>query len=186
MLDNILFAIWFLLPAAVANMVPILAANAPLLKHFDAPIDSGRTWRGKELLGSHKTWRGIISGIIAATLVLWIQQILVANNSWIADIIPVSLDFATLPTLVLGPLFALGALGGDAAESFLKRQRGIKSGGSWVPFDQIDYIIGAIIVTLPFIILPVAVYVWMLLIWCVIHLLASYIGWLLHLKDDPI
>lgn len=186
MLSNILFAIWFLLPAALSNMVPILAAAIPGLKQFDAPIDGGHTWRGKALLGPHKTWRGIISGIIIATIVLWIQQLFVVHSSWLQSIIPGSLDYVALPTLLLGPLFAIGALGGDAIESFFKRQRGIKSGGSWVPFDQIDYIVGAIVVTLPFVLLPFQIYLWMLLIWFSVHLVASYIGWLLKLKKDPI
>ena len=67
MIQDVLFAIWFLLPAAVSNAVPIFAAAIPALKKFDAPIDAGKTWRGHELLGPHKTWRGIIAGIIVAT-----------------------------------------------------------------------------------------------------------------------
>ena len=185
MLQDILFAIWFLLPAAAANMIPIFAAAIPALKKYDAPIDGGKTWRGHELLGPHKTWRGIIFGIIIATFVLWVQQLLAANFVW-TQFVTDGVDYATLPVLILGPLFAIGALGGDAIESFFKRQRNIKSGGSWVPFDQLDYIIGSVLVSLFFVILTPAQYAWIFIIWFVMHLLASYIGYRLGLKKDPI
>jgi CDP-2,3-bis-(O-geranylgeranyl)-sn-glycerol synthase len=185
MLQDILFALWFLLPAAAANAIPIFAAAIPFLKKYDAPIDGGKTWRGHALLGPHKTWRGIISGIIIATFVLWIQQLLAANFSW-TELVTGHVDYATLPTLILGPLFAIGALGGDAIESFFKRQRNIQSGGSWVPFDQLDYIIGSVLVSLFFVILTPMQYVWIFIVWFLTHLLASYIGYLLGLKKAPI
>lgn len=185
MYNDILFALWFLLPAAAANVAPILSAAIPLLKRWDAPIDGGRTLRGKEVLGAHKTWRGLVSGMIVATVVLWAQQALVSHTSW-AHSITSGVDYASLPTLLLGPLFAIGALGGDALESFFKRQRGIKSGGTWVPFDQVDYIIGALLVSLPFVVLSPSRYVWALVIWFLMHLFASYVGWLVGLKKQPI
>lgn len=185
MLQDILFAIWFLLPAALANAIPIVAAAVPGLKKFNAPIDGGKTFRGHELLGPHKTWRGIIAGIAIATATLWLQQVLVADTSWarwLAD----EVNYASLSIWLLGPLFAVGALGGDAIESFFKRQRNIKSGGSWVPFDQLDYIIGSVLVTLPFVILRPMQYVWIFVIWFVMHLASSYVGYLVGLKKDPI
>ena len=185
MLQDILFAIWFLLPAAAANMIPIFAAAIPALKKYDAPIDGGKTWRGHQILGPHKTWRGIISGIIIATFVLWVQQLLAGHFAW-TQFVADGIDYAALPVLILGPLFAIGALGGDAIESFFKRQRNIKSGGSWVPFDQLDYIIGSVLVSLFFVILTPAQYAWIFIIWFVMHLLASYIGYRLGLKKDPI
>lgn len=185
MLQDIAFAFWFLLPAAVANMVPVFSAALPGLKNWTAPIDGGRTFRGHALLGPHKTWRGLLSGMVAATFVLWVQQLAYTHSEW-AQFAAGSVDYALLPTLILGPLFAIGALGGDAVESFFKRQRGIKSGGAWIPFDQIDYILGAIVVSLFVVIASPSEYLWMILVWFVMHLLVSYIGWLLGLKKDPI
>lgn len=185
MLQDIAFAFWFLLPAAIANAAPVLSAAIPMLKQWDSPIDGGRTLHDKALLGPHKTWRGLVSGIIAATLTLWLQQLAYTQTDW-AQYMSGTVNYATLPLLILGPLFALGALGGDALESFFKRQHGIKSGNAWVPFDQIDYIIGAIILSLPIVIATPYQYLWMLLVWFGMHLLFSYIGWLTGLKKDPI
>lgn len=185
MIQDILLAVWFLLPAAAANAVPIFAAALPFLKKLDAPIDANKTWRGHPILGPHKTWRGIIAGILTATLVLWIQQVLVANFDW-ASFIAGAIDYSALPLFILGPLFAIGALGGDAVESFFKRQRNIKSGGTWVPFDQLDYIIGSVVVSLLFVILTPMQYVWIFVVWFVMHIVATYIGYKLGLKKAPI
>jgi len=185
MLQDILLAIWFLLPAAVSNAAPVFSAQIPVLKRFNAPLDAGKSWRGHRIFGSHKTWRGLISGIVAATIVLWIQQLLFFYTDW-ADIFVGQIDYAALPLLLLGPAFAVGALGGDAIESFFKRERGIKSGKAWVPFDQLDYIIGSVLLSLFFVILTPMQYVWIFVVWFVVHLVASYIGYRLGLKKEPI
>lgn len=185
MIQDILLAFWFLLPAAIANAAPVFGPVLPLIKHWNTPIDGGRTLRGHRLFGEHKTWRGLLCGIAAATLTLWLQQLAFNHAAW-AQYLSGPVDYAMLPVLLLGPLFAIGALGGDVIESFFKRQRGIKSGGTWVPFDQIDYIIGAIIVSLPFAIFSVSQYVWMLVLWFLMHLLFSYAGWVIGVKKRPI
>ena len=185
MLENILLAIWFLLPAAVANAAPVFAAAMPVLKKFNTPIDGGRKWRGYELLGSHKTWRGIIVGIITSTLLLWLQVVLVEKFAW-AQFVAGPVDYSALPVLLLGPLFAIGALGGDAVESFFKRQKNIPSGRAWIPFDQLDYIAGSVVASLFFVVLSIEQYIWMFIVWFIAHLLASYSGYKLGLKKDPI
>lgn len=180
-----LFALWFLFPAALANAAPIFAAAIPGLKKFDAPIDGGRKWRGHDLLGPHKTWRGIVAGVLVATPILWLQVVCYQHFDW-ARYAADGINYSDLPILVLGPLFALGALGGDALESFFKRQRNIKSGKAWVPFDQVDYIAGSVLVSLFFVHLHARQYIIIFVTWFLAHLLASYIGYLLRLKADPI
>lgn len=185
MIEDVLLAIWFLLPAAVANAAPVFSAKVPFLKKFNAPMDGGKTWRGHRIFGAHKTWRGFLSGIVVSTIVLWIQQLLIVHTN-VFDGFTAQVDYATLPVLLLGPAFAIGALGGDAIESFFKRYKGIKSGGAWVPFDQLDYIIGSVLISLFFVVLTPIQYVWIFVVWFLMHLLASYIGYRLGLKKDPI
>ncbi len=185
MLHDILFAFWFMLPAFIANGAPLLAARIPGINHWNARLDFGKRFHGRPLLGSHKTWRGLLSGMILATVVLWLQQIAAATFD-ITEVFTGSIDYGSLPTPLLGPLFGLGALGGDAIESFFKRRRGTKSGGAWVPFDQIDYIIGAVLVSLPFVILSLRQYVFIFIIWFLMHLLGTYVGWRIGIKDQPI
>lgn len=185
MFKDILFALWFFLPAGVANATPIFMAKMPGLKNLNAPMDFGLTFRGKRILGSHKTWRGLMSGILAATFVLWLQQVAVRHAGWTHSFTS-DVTYASLPTFILGPLFGFGALAGDAIESFFKRQRGTPPGQGWFPFDQTDYIIGGAIASAPFVHLHFFEYVILLLIWLLTHVVASYIGYLLKLKERPI
>lgn len=185
MLQNLFLAVWFFLPAGLANMIPIIVAKLPVIKYWDAPIDCGKTYRGKRLLGSHKTWRGLVSGIILATLTLWVQQMLVAHYAELQNLTH-QVDYASLPVLIVGPLFGIGALGGDALESFFKRQKGVAPGHGWFPFDQTDYIIGGALATAPYVRLSILQYVELLILWLIVHLIASYIGFLLHFKERPI
>jgi CDP-2,3-bis-(O-geranylgeranyl)-sn-glycerol synthase len=180
-----LFALWFLLPAGLANVTPIVLAKLPLLRGWDWPLDCGRTFRGRPLLGSHKTWRGVIGGMIVSTLVFWLQVYAYNHTTWGKNWSS-QIDYASLPVLLIGPLFGLGALGGDALKSFFKRQVGHASGEPWIPFDQLDYIIGALLVTAPFVSLGFGQYVWVFVIWLGMHLLASYAGWLIGFKERPI
>jgi CDP-2,3-bis-(O-geranylgeranyl)-sn-glycerol synthase len=185
MLRDILFVLWIFIPAGVANMAPVFAAHIPALKPYDKPVDFGKSFRGRRIFGDHKTWRGFAAGIIAATFVMALQQILSAQYDW-ADWLVEDFDYAGLPTLIVGPLFAIGALGGDAVKSFFKRQFGIRPGGTWFPFDQIDYIIGGALAVLPFIHFSLQQYVLLLLIWTALVVVSTYIGWKLNLKDQPI
>jgi CDP-2,3-bis-(O-geranylgeranyl)-sn-glycerol synthase len=182
---DLFFALWFFLPAGMANMIPILVAKMPGLRRFDAPIDGGRTYKGKRIFGAHKTWRGLATGIIMATLILWLQQWAIAHVALLQDLTD-QVNYAHLSILIVGPLFGLGALGGDAIESFFKRQRGVAPGNGWFPFDQTDYIIGGAITTAPFVQLHFWQYIELLLLWLFVHIVASYVGFLLHLKDKPI
>lgn len=166
-------------------MMPIFVAQVHVLKPFDTPLDFGKSFRGKRIFGSHKTWRGLIAGIIFGTITLGIQQLLVLHSGWLQDWTS-RVDYSHLPTLVLGPLFAIGALGGDAIESFFKRQRGIAPGRGWFPFDQIDYIIGAAVASIPFVSLSLLEYFALIAMWLLIHVVASAIGYFMGVKEHLI
>jgi CDP-2,3-bis-(O-geranylgeranyl)-sn-glycerol synthase len=184
-LKQLLFGLWFFLPAALANMAPIFAAHLAWLKRYNAPMDFGRSFRGRRILGDHKTWRGLLSGIVAATLLLWLQKLAVAHFDW-AQSLTTQVDYASLPLFVVGPLFAIGALGGDAVESFFKRQRNTPPGKDWFPWDQLDCIVGTAVVIVPFVSWSIWQYAFLVVLWFLIHLISSYVGWLLHLKERPI
>ncbi|HET6925113.1 MAG TPA: CDP-archaeol synthase [Candidatus Saccharimonadales bacterium] len=185
MLHNIALAFWFFLPPALANATPIGVAALPYVKRWDAPMDFGKSFQGWRILGPHKTWRGLIAGMLSSTIALWLQQLAYDHTGWGASI-GHGVPYNTLPTLVLGPLFGLGALGGDAIKSFFKRRRGTPSGATWLPFDQLDYVVGGTVVSLPFVVLAWPVYVWILVLWFGIHFIASYLGWKAGLKQQPI
>lgn len=185
MIKELLFAIWFFMPAAFANMTPVFTTKIPGLKDIKAPMDFGLSYRGQRILGAHKTWRGFVSGVVMATVILWLQQLLVAHFGW-AQSLTSQVDYTSLPTLILGPLFGIGALGGDAIESFFKRQRHVPPGHGWFPFDQTDYIIGGALLTAPFVSLTFREYVLLIVFFFVGQIITVYIGYLLKLRERPI
>lgn len=184
--NEIFTAFWFFVPAGIANMTPIISAKVPGLRNWNTPVDMGKSIGGIRILGDHKTWRGFITGIIAGILILTLQKIIFENSS--GDFLKENLllDYSEVNIIVLGTLLALGALGGDAIKSFFKRRIGIKSGKAWVPFDQIDYILGGILASLLYIQFSFTVYIWILVIWGVLHPISTIIGYLLKLKSEPI
>lgn len=186
LLQTVLLAIWFFLPAGAANAAPILAAKMPLIDKLNAPLDFGLHIGGERVLGSHKTWRGLVAGVLVATLVFWLQQRAVDHNAFLGSMVNAQWSFTVLPIWLLGPFLGLGAIGGDAAESFLKRRNHISAGESWFPYDQIDYVIGAAVCSALVIVPPLAVYAAALFIWAAIHLVSTNIGFWLGLKERPI
>ncbi len=174
-MNQTLFAILFFLPAGLANIAPILAKKIPVIKNWDRPIDMGIKVRGKRLLGKNKTWRGIITGMIAGGLEAMIVY------PFLGDQLSSSTEH-----FIIGAIIGFGALLGDAVESFFKRQKGIKSGSSWLLFDQLDYVFGAIIFSLLFVNLRLVDYLAVIAFYFVGHLVMTYIGYHLKLKDKPI
>jgi hypothetical protein len=79
-------------------------------------------------------------------------------------------------------------LAGDAVASFLKRQRDIPAGSSWIPVDQTDYIIGGLIMIYPLIPdqLTTTIALLTIAIYMLLHVVVSYFGYLLGLKKKPI
>ncbi len=186
-MDNILkeifFAFWFFAPAGLANVLAFASGKIRFLRPYNYPVDFYLKIRGKRILGSHKTIRGFIVGILVAIIGVYLQIFLYEHVALLRKIYP--LDYSTLNPILLGFLLGFGALAGDAVKSFFKRQRGIQPGRSWVPFDQIDYILGGIILTWLYIQLDWWHYITIFLMWLVIHPLASFMGYMLKLKRKP-
>ncbi|MBM4268864.1 MAG: CDP-archaeol synthase [Deltaproteobacteria bacterium] len=137
LLEQIPAVLYFFVPAYVANMSPVLVRN-----HFHslaAPIDGGLTWRGQRVLGDHKTWRGLIAGILVAPLVLEFQ-IFLHRAGYLHEL--ALIDYASCSAW-LGVLLGTGTGLGDSIKSFFKRQIGIAPGRPWVFFDQVDFLFGA-------------------------------------------
>lgn len=184
MISEILFILWFFLPAGLANVAPIFAARIPFLNTLSYPLDCYKTLGRKRIFGDHKTVRGIISGIIIGILVVFLQKYFYIHIPLIHHF--VFLNYASFNPIIIGTLFSLGALSGDAIKSFFKRQVGIDSGKTWFPFDQLDYIIGGILFTFPVIPLPISDYGILIILWFLLHLTSSFIGYHLSLKKDPL
>lgn len=184
-MQTILFALWFFLPAGIANMAPVIAKKIPMLHKLAVPVDGGKSFRGRRIFGDHKTVRGFVVGVLSALVIVLMQMFLYAHISWVKTIAgPV--DYSEPVVILLGIALGFGALAGDAIKSFFKRQVGVPSGASWFPYDQIDYIVGGILLSLPFYTFSMTTYLAVFLVWFLIHPIATLIAWLLKLKDSPI
>lgn len=179
------FALWFFLPAGVANVTPILLLKVPVIKHWNRPFDLGWKLRGRRLLGDHKTWRGIIGGSLTAIFCVYLQAALFNHSEFIHSISQ-PVNYEDISLLGLGLALGFGALSGDALKSIVKRQIGVKPGSSWFPFDQLDYIIGGLLLSSLFVDLPLNLCLTIAGVWFVMHLIFSYFGYLLKFKDTPI
>jgi CDP-2,3-bis-(O-geranylgeranyl)-sn-glycerol synthase len=180
---DILFAIvsyvWFFLPAGVANMAPVIATR---FLGKGRPIDGGATIRGKRIFGDNKTWQGLIIGVIAG-FVCYLLQLSLAH---LAALRVVSVIDYGSTSIFLGVALGLGALVGDLGKSFLKRQANVAPGKVWIPFDQLDYVVGGFLLTLPFIRLPLTFWLGLLVTFFVLHILVNLLGWLLGVKENKL
>ncbi len=181
---EILFAIWFFLPAGLANAAPVFANKIPYLNKWNTPLDLGLHFRGRRIFGDNKTWRGLVSGIVVGSLVALLQRYAFVHWELVKDI--TYLNYSAIHVGLLGAMLGAGALLGDAIESFFKRQCGVPSGRSWFPFDQIDYIVGGLLVSSLVIDMPHYRYWFIFAVWFVVHLLAGVIAYGLGLKAKPV
>ena len=174
-----------MLPAMVANMMPVIGRYMRFLDVFDKPIDGSRTLRGKPLFGRNKTYRGFIVGISGA-LVVGVGQYALAQSSEAVRSIEM-VDNLTISTyMVLALLLSIGALVGDATESMIKRQLEIKPGGTWFPYDQLDYVFGALIVAAPLAQLEGIEVMMAIFVGFFLHPVTTLIGYRLGIREKPI
>jgi len=127
--------LWLFLPAAIANITAWFLRSVNFVNY---PLDCGYKFRGKALLGNNKTFRGFLFGILAAIITAIVQRLFYQQLNSFSII-----DYTKTNPILLGFLLGFGALFGDSLKSFFKRQADIKPGHPWIPFDQLDWIIGA-------------------------------------------
>jgi CDP-2,3-bis-(O-geranylgeranyl)-sn-glycerol synthase len=148
-------------PAYCANAAPVIVGGGP-------PMDFGKNFvDGRRVFGRNKTFRGFFFGLTVGFLVGLIEV----------------LGFG-YPVLfaVLSPL---GALLGDLTGAFLKRRLNVAPGGLLPVVDQVDFVVGAILFSLPLGIVTPELAVAMLIITPPIHLLTNFAAYKLKLKSNP-
>jgi CDP-2,3-bis-(O-geranylgeranyl)-sn-glycerol synthase len=178
LLATVATGVWAMLPAYVPNNVAVLVGGGP-------PIDGGRSWRGRRLLGDGKTWRGTAGGWLAGALLAGGLNLV---QSTVADALGV-----TLPSFPLAAALALplGAMLGDVVASFLKRRTGRERGAPLPGVDQLDFVVGALVLAL--LVAPnwflgvftVPVVVVVLVLTPVLHVGTNWIGYRLGLENEP-
>ena len=157
-------ALWFILPAYVANATPIVLGGG-------RPIDAGKKFTdGRSIFGAGKTVQGFIAGLAAGTFVGLLQGIAAGTLS---------------RYLALGFLLALGALLGDLLGSFIKRRLGIKRGGLAPGLDQLSFVVVALLAASPLALPSWEIVLTIIIITLPIHLATNFGGYKLGLKSKP-
>ena len=171
---TVLTAVWAILPAYVPNSVAVVVGGGP-------PIDGGRTWRGRRLLGDGKTWRGAVGGAVAGFALALLMDA-------VRPAVAPSLPSFPLPAAVALPL---GAMLGDVVGSLVKRRTGRERGAPFPLVDQLGFVVGALAVS--FLLAPEwtvatftpAVLLVVLVLTPLVHLGTNGAAYLLGLKDEP-
>ena len=159
---RLLQLLYFMAPAYVANMAPPFVRY---WKGWNRPISERR-------LGSHKTVVGGAAGVLAAVVVTLLQSRL----AWGGGIV------VTGGWLDLGVRMGAGAMVGDCVKSFFKRRRGVAPGATWIPFDQLDFVAGALVFVWPRAALAWTDVALVLALSFVGHILVNHLGYWLGVR----
>jgi CDP-2,3-bis-(O-geranylgeranyl)-sn-glycerol synthase len=176
---TIISALYFFLPAGIANMAPVLCSKYKFLNY---PVDFGRSLNRVRIFGDHKTWRGIFFGLLFAVLTVFIQRTLFMDYPIFGRISII--DYANINFILFGILLGIGALFGDLVKSFFKRRSHITPGKSWIPFDQIDYVIGGLLFSFIVFIPPITHMIIIIIAYPLFHIITNHIGFMLHLSKS--
>ena len=176
MLSLVIDALWLMLPAYVPNSSAVLFAGR-------TPLDLGRHFvDGRRIFGPGKTFRGLIGGTLSGIAMGLLQQ-LIRNGTHIG--VPSFEPISVVITL------ALGAMLGDLIKSFFKRRLGLERGAPLPLVDQLDFVIGAWVLTYVFFTdwfihnftIPIMIVV--LILSPLLHLAVNFVGFKLGKKKEP-
>ncbi|MBP5784360.1 MAG: CDP-2,3-bis-(O-geranylgeranyl)-sn-glycerol synthase, partial [Methanobrevibacter sp.] len=173
--------IYFMLPAYVANLSGLAFGGG-------TPVDGGRECKdGRRLIGNGVTWKGFANGTILGTLVGAILGII---GTFFGDLSVLTSGIIDLPVygsfvggLSLGFLMAFGALLGDAVGSFIKRRIGLQSGEPAPIMDQLDFVVGALVLSLLVVKISWEFFIIVAILTLILHLGSNMIAYLLGIKD---
>lgn len=161
-LTLIAYVIYFMLPAYLANVSALTFGGG-------TPVDFGREFRdGRRILGDGVTWKGTIIGTAIGTLIGLLQGIVAGD---------------IVQGILLGFCLGGGALLGDAAGSFLKRRLKIDRGRPAPILDQLDFVVGALILASLVIPPSPVLIITALIISPILHLSANIISYLMGMKN---
>lgn len=178
-IQTILQALSFIFPAYVANASPVVLGGG-------TPMDGGKNFvDGKRILGDGKTIRGTVLGFLVGSFAGFIQ-IFVWEQPMIQSLSQKTIGWAHSPWGWEVPVFlSLGALLGDIFASFLKRRIGYKRGMPTPGLDQLDFLVGAILLASIFWFPPFRIIITLLVLTPLLHLGLNMVAYRLGFKSEP-
>lgn len=191
-LNAITCASFLILAFVAAGLVQSFWLRSQLSRRFQTPLDGGRFIRKRRIFGDNKTWRGFMAIVPAVSLAFVAFRILFASlpGNLLEGLWPLSL----MQYAALGCLVGVGFMLGELPNSFLKRQFDIPPGEQPVQptarvlgflVDRFDSIIGGMLLLACAVHVPLATWVYILLLGPVIHLAFNVLLYRLGVKNRP-
>jgi len=143
--------LWLALPVILGGAVHVAVIKLDWLGALARmPLDGGATFRGRRLLGAHKTVRGAVTMVGATTMFVLGQACLCHRSAWAQAASLV--DFDRVHPLLWGVALGGGYILGELPNSFVKRRLAVPPGASpagalgalcWLA-DQVDSLLGVL------------------------------------------
>jgi CDP-2,3-bis-(O-geranylgeranyl)-sn-glycerol synthase len=154
-------AIWFILPAYVANASPLLLGGGP-------PLDGSRNFLdGRRVLGDGVTIRGTLGGVVVGAAIGALQGAMGGELG---------------PGVLLGLAMGTGAMLGDSLGSFVKRRLGIGRGRPAPGLDQVGFVLVALAFAALVVRINMATVLILVILTPTIHLVTNAIAYQLGVK----
>jgi CDP-2,3-bis-(O-geranylgeranyl)-sn-glycerol synthase len=144
---------WIMFPAYVSGSAAVLFKGR-------TPMDYGKSWGGRRIFGDGKTWEGFLMGGLTGVFAGSMQQLVcyLSGRPYmeafglrvVGTFDPDGWALMSLGALAVTACLSYGGLVGDLIKSFIKRRMGLDR-GTKSPFlmDQLDFVLGAWLVTVP-------------------------------------
>ena len=192
MYDPLHCGLFLILAFVLAGLLHSLWMKNRFSQTLAIPLDGGRMFRGRPILGENKTLRGFVVMIPAAALAFAAIAVLIS--------LPQALPPATLWQLTPAGYAALGAwagfgfMAGELPNSFVKRQLGILPGQApasrltraiCFTVDHVDSIVGMLVAVTLAVHTPWTTWLWVLILGPSIHLIFSWWLYRMGVKGRP-
>jgi len=189
-ITSIIVSLYIISPAYVSN------GFAVLFGRNGHPIDGGRNFfDNNRILGDGKTIEGFIGGTASGFIIGYSLYFIVTNiilpslieNQTYLNLLQQQSFLDTLSSISYLTIFVLsiGALLGDLMGSFLKRRLKLDRGEPVLFLDQLDFVLGALILGFFFMKFNLLIFLTIIFITPAIHFISNVIANLLHLKKEP-
>ena len=184
--DPLHCGLFLILAFVPAGLLHSLWLNNRFSRALAIPLDGGRMFRGRPILGENKTLRGFVVMIPAAALAFAAVAIVISLPQGMP---PVTLwQLTPAGYAALGAWAGFGFMAGELPNSFVKRQLGILPGLApasgftrtiCFTVDHIDSIVGMLIAVTIAVQTPWTTWLWVLILGPSIHLIFSW--WLFRM-----
>ncbi len=165
----IIYSIHFFMPGYLANMFAFLLGGGKPLDLYKTFID------GRRIFGDGVTIRGTLSGIILGAIYGFMFYYLIPN-----PFLPLDL----YSQAIISILIALGAILGGMLGSFIKRRLGLRRGAPFPILDQLNFVLGGIILCSLYIKIDKMVILTLIIITPAFHILSNVVAYLLKIKRE--